>query len=184
MLSIILTVLYVVGLYKVFEKCHVEGWKAIVPVYNYYNLLKIVKRPMYYFYWIVIPYIACFSLVAVWGMTTFIGAVLGSGPSMLMTMIMPALLILSLIAMLPGVVFQIIVKLDLAKLFGKNVWFGIGIIIFPYIFIPILGLGKSHPKHGHVSHSTNHGDEHTGGHSHVHEHTAHHVPHHTKVEGN
>ena len=41
-----------------------------------------------------------------------------------------------------NIVIWIIVELDLAKSFGKGVGFAIGLILLPFIFVPILGFGS------------------------------------------
>lgn len=45
----------------------------------------------------------------------------------------------------PGVniAIGIIVLLDLAKVFGKSSGFGVGLILLPFIFIPVLALGDA-----------------------------------------
>jgi hypothetical protein len=50
-----------------------------------------------------------------------------------------------LLMLIPGVnvVISIIVIVDLAKSFGKEGGFAIGLILLPYIFFPILGYGKA-----------------------------------------
>lgn len=42
-----------------------------------------------------------------------------------------------------NIVVGIIIALDLAKVFGKSVGFAIGLIILPWIFLVILGLGAA-----------------------------------------
>jgi hypothetical protein len=42
-----------------------------------------------------------------------------------------------------NIVAHIIISLDLAKSFGKDVGFGVGLIILPYIFALILGFGSA-----------------------------------------
>jgi len=50
-----------------------------------------------------------------------------------------------LLMFVPGVnvVVGIIIMLDLARVFGSSSSFGIGLILLPFIFIPILGLGDA-----------------------------------------
>lgn len=50
-----------------------------------------------------------------------------------------------LLMLIPGVnvVIAIIVMIDLAKSFGKEGGFAVGLILLPYIFFPILGYGKA-----------------------------------------
>lgn len=43
------------GLWKIFEKAGEAGWKAIVPVYNYMVLLRILGKPKWWLIWIFIP---------------------------------------------------------------------------------------------------------------------------------
>jgi signal peptidase I len=43
------------GLYKVFEKAGVAGWKALVPIYNFYVWLELLKRPKWWVVFFIIP---------------------------------------------------------------------------------------------------------------------------------
>jgi hypothetical protein len=54
-LVIIFLVLAIVGLYRVFEKAGEPGWAAIIPIYNYYVLLKIQGRPWWWLILLLIP---------------------------------------------------------------------------------------------------------------------------------
>ena len=40
-----LVVVMVVSMWKIFEKAGVEGWKALIPIYNYWTLCEIVGKP-------------------------------------------------------------------------------------------------------------------------------------------
>jgi hypothetical protein len=40
-------------------------------------------------------------------------------------------------------IVEIIVALDLAKSFDKSVWWGVGLIVLPWLFIVILGFGEA-----------------------------------------
>lgn len=40
-------------------------------------------------------------------------------------------------------VWSIVISLDLAKSFGKEMVWGIGLIVFPYVFYPLLGFGDA-----------------------------------------
>lgn len=55
----------------------------------------------------------------------------------------PGWWILLFLIPLVNFVIWIIVALDLAKSFGKDVLWGLGLIIFPYIFYLILGFGDA-----------------------------------------
>jgi uncharacterized protein DUF5684 len=45
-------------------------------------------------------------------------------------------------------IIAIILNIDIAKNFGKGVGFGIGLIILPFIFYPILGFGSAQYQDG------------------------------------
>ena len=47
----------VIALWKVFEKAGYEGWKAIIPIYNTYILVKIAGRPDWWFLLLLIPFV-------------------------------------------------------------------------------------------------------------------------------
>ena len=51
--SAIIYIISVIGMFKVFEKCGLEGWKAIIPFYNDYVFSEKVWVPKYVLYfWI------------------------------------------------------------------------------------------------------------------------------------
>lgn len=50
------------GLYKVFEKMGEKGWKALIPGYNFYVWIKLMKRPWWYLILILIPTIGMYML--------------------------------------------------------------------------------------------------------------------------
>lgn len=53
-------ILQCVGLWKLFEKAEVQGWKAIIPFYNFYQMLKISGRPTWWFFLLFVPVINIF----------------------------------------------------------------------------------------------------------------------------
>ena len=52
----IILILVVAGMWKVFTKAGEEGWKAIIPIYNIWTLLKIVGRPGWWIILFIIPF--------------------------------------------------------------------------------------------------------------------------------
>lgn len=55
LISLIITVASIAGLWKIFEKAGLEGWKAIIPVYNAYCLFKITWGNGWFFLLCCIP---------------------------------------------------------------------------------------------------------------------------------
>jgi signal peptidase I len=46
-----------VGLYKLFQKAGIAGWKAFVPFYNYYLCVKLIGKPLWWFLLLFVPII-------------------------------------------------------------------------------------------------------------------------------
>ena len=97
--SLAFTILMIAACWKIFTKAGQPGWAAIIPIYNWYVLCKIVGRPGWWVILLLIP--------------------------------------------LVNFIIGIILCIDLAKSFGKGIGFGIGLILLPIIFCPILGFGSA-----------------------------------------
>jgi signal peptidase I len=59
---ILSVILLFTGLYKIFEKAGEQGWKAFVPVYHFVIWLKILKKPWWWIFLILIPTISWIML--------------------------------------------------------------------------------------------------------------------------
>ncbi len=106
-----------IGLWKVFIKAGHEGWKAIVPVYNFYILIQIAERPTWYLYLVLGSVVVSIIPVVGW--------------------------ILSIPLSIVCLVISILVNLDIAKRFGKETVFAVGMILLTPIFYLILGFDDS-----------------------------------------
>jgi signal peptidase I len=51
------------GLWKIFEKAGEPGWKILVPFYNFYVWLKIIKKPLWWYIFLLIPFINVFVIL-------------------------------------------------------------------------------------------------------------------------
>lgn len=63
LLSLIITVASIAGLWKIFEKANIEGWKSIIPFYNAYCLFEITWGKGWYFLLCLIPLVNIVILV-------------------------------------------------------------------------------------------------------------------------
>ena len=62
--GVIVGIIQIISLWKLFEKAGEQGWKAIIPIYNIYVLLKIVGKPGW---WLILFFIPIVNLVfAIW----------------------------------------------------------------------------------------------------------------------
>lgn len=99
---------YYIGLWKVFEKSGRKGWEAIVPIYNYFIWLKIVKKPVWWIIFTVIPFL--------------------------------------------NILVTLMLVLEMVKCFGKKrALIQLFAVIFPYIYLPIIGFKKSEEFLGPIS---------------------------------
>jgi len=96
---IVISVFFIMTMWKIFAKANKPGWAAIIPIYNVIVLLEIVGRPIW---WIILLMIPCVNIV-----------------------------------------ISIILIFDLAKSFGKDAAFGIGILFLSVVFLPILAFSSN-----------------------------------------
>ncbi|HTA26243.1 MAG TPA: signal peptidase I [Bacteroidia bacterium] len=59
----------IAGLWKIFEKAGEKGWKALIPIYNYYIWLKIIKRPWWWILIILIPGVGFMMIMVISAIT-------------------------------------------------------------------------------------------------------------------
>ncbi|MCD4724071.1 MAG: signal peptidase I [Bacteroidales bacterium] len=63
LISLIFLILSVAGLWKIFEKAGEPGWKAIIPFLNFYIWLRIIKKPLWWFIFILVPFVNVFVIL-------------------------------------------------------------------------------------------------------------------------
>lgn len=110
---IITFIIIVISYWKLFEKASEEGWKALIPVYNVYTICQLVGINTY---WLLIVISAVLLLK-----TPF----------------------LSFISALAIIYFNILISVSIAKSYGKEASYALGLLIFPAVFYPILSFGKA-----------------------------------------
>ncbi len=63
--SLILFLIFIfipVFCWKIFEDAGHQGWKTIIPFYNYYIWLKVIKKPLWWYIFLIIPFINIFMV--------------------------------------------------------------------------------------------------------------------------
>ncbi len=63
-IQLALSVLTIAGMWKVFEKAGQPGWAAIIPIYNFIVLLKIVGKPWWWLFLTLLVFI--FGIGIIW----------------------------------------------------------------------------------------------------------------------
>jgi signal peptidase I len=62
-LTVVFFILSIIGLWKLFEKAGYQGWIVLIPFYNFYIWLKIIKKPLWWYIFIIIPFINVFTIM-------------------------------------------------------------------------------------------------------------------------
>ena len=97
--AILICILEIVALWFILEKAGEPGWAAIIPIYNYLEVIKIAGKPWWFILLMLIPIV--------------------------------------------NLVIYIVILHGLSKSFGKDGAFTAGLFFLRFIFLPILGFGKS-----------------------------------------
>lgn len=135
-ISFVLAAAGLAGLWKTFLKLGEKGWKGIIPVYNYYVLLRAGGHSGW---WIVAYFVPAIVLVVA---ANFVSpGVAGADPGALVE-VLASIVLLSVIAI---TVVQTVVHYDVARFFGKGIGLTIGLTIVSPIIWPIIGFSKMQP---------------------------------------
>jgi len=62
-LSLIFLVATITGLWGIFEKAGQKGWKILIPLYNFYVWLRIIRKPLWWYIFLLIPFINVFMIL-------------------------------------------------------------------------------------------------------------------------
>ena len=125
--ALIYYILLIIAWWKLFTKAGEKGWKSIIPFYNFYIQCKLTWKPL--FFWIML------ILAVVAGILTSITP--PSGATQLFYGIACFAVAIALI------VFYILADYRLAKAYGHGGGYTVGLIFLNFIFMLILGFGKS-----------------------------------------
>ncbi len=129
MLAIILAILVVriIAIWKVFKKAGEKGWKSLIPFYSGYILYKISGKT--YWPWL-ISYLGYFLSVLIISLFRLHPAIY---------FFLGLLMFSALIAM---IVFDILMKVGLARRFNHGGGYAAGLVFLPTIFLCILAFSK------------------------------------------
>lgn len=120
--------LLALGYYKMFQKAGEPGWKAFIPVYNWYIYTKLTWKPSMFG--------VMFVLEIVCELTNYFEK---SNASV-------ALAVASAIVGIVFIVFQAISASKASKAYGHGGGYAVGLFFLPYLFTLIIGFGKSEYK--------------------------------------
>ena len=133
---LIISVITMIGQWKVFQKAGKPGWAAIIPIYNMWVLYEIGGiKPVFCLFTVAGGFLTGFG-----NTMNFMGQ--SSGNSIMVLVGLLANLV-SIACSMTGLVFTIMCSLNIAKYFKKSAAFGIGLAFLSFVFYPILGFGKT-----------------------------------------
>ena len=88
-LSVIVYVLLVIGMWKIYEKAGEAGWKSLIPIVNFYYLFKIAMGKGWMFLLMIIPIV---DIIVLWVMFWKLAKAFGGGVGLrILTMLIPNL---------------------------------------------------------------------------------------------
>jgi hypothetical protein len=110
------------GMWELFLKADRPGWPAAVPFVNAWVMVQVTEnRP-----WL-------FVLLLLSPVTVAAMQVTGAG----------WLWYLLVVVVPPNVAAYAKLLIDLAQRFGRGVWSGLGLVVLPFVFFPLLGYGDA-----------------------------------------
>lgn len=135
-IGFIIAVILVVTNWRIYTKAGQPGWASIVPIYNLFVMMDIIRKPRS------------------WAVIILLLGVAGS----ILTAMQPAAgsdkdpnLIISLVQIgvsLVSIYFSVRLLRELARVFGHGVGFTLGLLFLPFIFYPVLAFGGSQYQPG------------------------------------
>lgn len=76
LIYLVVIVVWIAGMWKVFEKAGQPGWAAIIPIYNLYVLTQVVGRP---WWWLIIALIPLVNIIALFVLNIDLAKAFGKG---------------------------------------------------------------------------------------------------------
>ena len=128
--------------WKIFEKAQIKGWKAFIPFYCDYTRFGLANKKWLYF-----PFLILSIIEGVVNIVYSALAALDLADSLLenvsLDMDLQFLFWTRIILTIIVVTIEIMVGIIIARKYGKEPLFGIGIGILPVVFAPILAFDRS-----------------------------------------
>ena len=130
-IGFIVVVILVVTNWRIYTKAGQPGWASIVPIYNLFVMMDIIRKPRS---WAVI----ILALGVFGSMLTAMQPAAGSDqdPNLIISLI-------QIVVSFVSIYYSVRLLRELARVFGQGVGFTLGLLFLPFIFYPILAFGGS-----------------------------------------
>lgn len=126
-IGLLLGLITLIATWKIFKKAGTGGWKALIPFYCDYSLIKISWKKKYFW----------------WMMALAFASGIVGGLALNFPEYTALIWVIEWALFIPAIVIALKSEFKLAKAFGKGGGFAVGMILLPWIFYPILGFGKA-----------------------------------------
>ena len=131
-LALLLSILMAVSYWKIGTKAGYPGWALLVPFYGVFVHLRMIKRPALWG-WIVLSGTTLQTILSLYELMT--GTVQADQPFWLST--------ISILLSIATSIYSVRMIHGFSRVFGKSGWYTVGIVFFPYVFIPMLAFGNA-----------------------------------------
>ena len=123
---LVASIFQIVGMWTTFKKCGKKGWEAIIPYYNTWTLIEISGCKWWYFLILIGTSILSLNINFDFNENSQVSINMLDG-----------------IGTLINYFIMYSVNYNIAKKFNKDRVYAIGLTLIPFVFYPMLGLGKS-----------------------------------------
>ena len=128
----VLGIILVVSQWVINTKAGQPGWAVLIPIYATFVQLRVIQRPALWG-WVIV-----FASTAQFFLSLYEQFVL-SAPKNEPGWVFVVSVLISIIL----TVYGVRMTHGYSRVFGKTVWFTLGLLFFPYIFFPILAFGNA-----------------------------------------
>jgi|688.fasta_scaffold00437_3 hypothetical protein len=109
--------------WRIYTKCGEPGWSCIIPIYNFYVMCRMVKRPELFKYFLI-----AFAVYFVGAIALAMSSTLGS--------------LLVAVGAIGILVITIMIYNALSAAFGQGAGFTVGLILLSVVFMALLAFGN------------------------------------------
>ena len=151
-----ISILTIVGMWKIMVKAGYNGWESLIPFYNRYILLKLSGKKKLWIWYLILNIVMILCVVAFTAAfmgPLFAAALNGTTPEFfgqsdeeIIFGFLGGVMIYCLISSVISIgllVINILMCLGITESFGINGGYAVGLIFLPYVFYPIIGFSKN-----------------------------------------
>lgn len=146
-ISLIMGILSIIAGWRILKKAGEPGWKILIPFYNYYTILKIVKLKTWFWFMIALNVL---TVVSFYVCKLDVELLSTGTPEQIQAYLEtynfaqnPMVIVSIVLSMIYGVTLTILFSHRLSKVFGHGIGFTLGLIFLQPIFWLILGFDSS-----------------------------------------